>query len=132
MLSNFDSENDQVSVAKLEQKRTDVSNKIRHATETIGSVKKSISDLEKDIAEIDKNISEALKRNTELISLRHQIEVIDELYYQISRICGNIMSEMKTEIEETTWSIFDSMIWKRNTFGSVKISDSYKIRMAQK
>ena len=88
--------------------------------------------MEKDIAEIDKNISEALKRNTELISLRHQIEVIDELYYQISRICGNIMSEMKTEIEETTWSIFDSMIWKRNTFGSVKISDSYKIRMAQK
>ena len=127
MLSNFDSENDQVNVAKLEQKRTDVSNKIRHATETIGSVKKSISDLEKDIAEIDKNISEALKRNTELISLRHQIEVIDELYYQISRICGNIMSEMKTEIEETTWSIFDSMIWKRNTFGSVKISDSYNI-----
>ena len=30
MLSNFDSENDQVNVAKLEQKRTDVSNKIRH------------------------------------------------------------------------------------------------------
>ena len=44
----------------------------------------------------------------------------------------NIMSGMRSEIESTTWSIFDSMIWKKNTFGSIEINDAYEITVYSK
>ena len=38
-----------------------------------------------------------------------------------------VMDEMKAEIEKTTWDIFDSMIWKKQTFGRIEIDNSYDI-----
>ena len=59
--------------------------------------------------------------------IRKQLEVIDMLHGQFTKIKNQIMDEMKAEIEKTTWTIFDSMIWKKQTFGSIEIDDSYDI-----
>ena len=59
--------------------------------------------------------------------IRKQLAVIDMLHGQFVKIKRHIMDEMKAEIEKTTWEIFDSMIWKRNTFGGIEISDEYDI-----
>lgn len=39
---------------------------------------------------------------------------------------------MKNEIQSITWKYFDEMIWKKNTFGSISISDVYDIAVYNK
>lgn len=64
--------------------------------------------------------------------IRKQITVIDMLHTNFKRIKNSIMEEMKNEIETITWNFFDSMIWKRNTFGSISISEQYDIAVYNK
>lgn len=59
--------------------------------------------------------------------IRKQIDVIDMLYSNLKNIKSSIMDDMKREIENITWSYFDRMIWKKNTFGKIVISDNYDI-----
>ena len=37
------------------------------------------------------------------------------------------MNNIKTEIQALTWHMFDTMIWKKNTFGSISINDAYEL-----
>lgn len=49
------------------------------------------------------------------------------IHGQFTKIKNQIMDEMKAEIEKITWTIFDSMIRKKQTFGRIEIDDSYDI-----
>lgn len=60
------------------------------------------------------------------------ISVLESMTEGFDTIKENIMSGMRSEIESTTWAIFDSMIWKKNTFGSIDINDAYEITVYSK
>lgn len=64
--------------------------------------------------------------------IRKQITVIDMLHMNFKSIKNSIMEEIKRDIETITWNFFDSMIWERNTFGSITISEEYDIAVYNK
>lgn len=126
-LSNFESESGQLNVAKTEAERTGVIQKINAANQAIGAANTTISGCNERLSEIENAINRALQTMSEHEDIRKQLEVIDMLHGQFRKIKTQIMDEMKAEIEKTTWAIFDSMIWKKKTFGSIRIDNSYDI-----
>jgi len=131
-LSNFENESDQINVAKIEEKRASIINQINAANQTIGAAKVTISTCKEHLSEIEADLTVALQKMSEHDDIRKQLTVIDKLHTNFKSIKISIMEEMKREIETTTWKFFDSMIWKRNTFGSIFISEEYDIAVYNK
>lgn len=126
-LANFESESGELDVAKTEAERTLVISQINAANQAIGAALTTISACNDRLAQIEKDLATALQKMNEHEDIRKQLAVIDEMHGQFRKIKRHIMDEMKAEIEKITWEIFDSMIWKRNTFGGINISDEYDI-----
>ena len=126
-LSNFESESGQLNVAKTEAERTAIIQRINVANQAIGAANTTIAACNERLAQIEAAVTKALQTMNEHADIRKQLEVIDMLHGQFTKIKNQIMDEMKAEIEKTTWTIFDSMIWKKQTFGSIEIDDSYDI-----
>lgn len=126
-LANFESESGELDVAKVEAERTTVISQINTANQAIGAAQNAISVCNDRLAQIEKELSTALQKMNEHADIRKQLAVIDDMHGHFRKIKRHIMDEMKAEIEKITWEIFDSMIWKRNTFGGIEISDEYDI-----
>lgn len=126
-LSNFESESGQLNVAKTEAERTAIIQRINVANQAIGAANTTIAACNERLAQIEAAVNKALQTMNEHADTRKQLEVIDMLHGQFTKIKNQIMDEMKAEIEKTTWDIFDSMIWKKQTFGRIEIDDSYDI-----
>ncbi len=131
-LVNFESESDQINVAKTEEKRASIISQINAANQTIGAAKTTITACNERLANIETDLTAALQKMSEHDDIRKQITVIDMLHTNFKRIKNSIMEEMKNEIETITWNFFDSMIWKRITFGSISISEQYDIAVYNK
>lgn len=127
LLTNYESESDEMNVSQLEIERSNIINQISTANQAIGAARTNINNYEKRLGDIDNEIKAALQKMNEHDDIRKQVEVIDGLWEKFSKIKSQIMDEIKSEIEKMTWDIFDSMIWKRQTFGKIKIGDSYGI-----
>lgn len=72
------------------------------------------------------------ERNAEKDLLSKQVVTFRRLYTQLESIQSAIMDEIKIDIQSQTWKRFDAMIWKRNTFGSLVINDSYELSVFNK
>lgn len=132
ILSNFDSESKQIDVAKLENKRTTWQNKLKSAMRTIGAAESTIATSKKRIEDLDAEIEAFTKKIDSYNETKQIISVLEAMIEGFDTIKENIMSSMRSEIESTTWAIFDSMIWKKNTFGSIDINDAYEITVYSK
>ena len=126
-LSNFENLADQVNVSDIESKRSVVISKINTANQAIGAADVTMQNCDKELHLIEEKRSAALNKMNEHEDIRKQIDVIDMLYSNLKNIKSSIMDDMKREIENITWSYFDRMIWKKNTFGKIVISDNYDI-----
>lgn len=126
-LSNFESITGQVNVSEVEAKRSNLIYKINIANQAIGAAKVTIQGCDDELQKIEDKRRTALKKMGEHDDIRKQIAVIEMLHSHFKRIKTAIMDDMKREIEETTWGFFDRMIWKKNTFGRIMISDTYDI-----
>lgn len=126
-LSGFETESGGLDVAKAESERTAIIQRINIANQAIGAANTTIDSCKDRLVEIEASLTKALNTMSEHDDIRKQIEVIDMLHSQFTNIKNHIMDEMKAEIEKTTWDIFDSMIWKKQTFGKIEIDESYDI-----
>lgn len=126
-LSNFETEEGELNVAKTEHKRNEIINDINAAYSAIGAARTTIENCKTHLKKIEDDLKSALKKLTEHEDLKKQLAVIERMHGQFVLIKNKLMDEMRSEIEQTTWEFFDSMIWKRNTFGGIKISDTYEI-----
>ena len=132
ILSNFDSDSDKLNISEIEKKRSDNIYKTKIANESIGSAKITIQNCEAELRSIEEQRSVLLKKMDEHNEMRKQISVIKMLYSNFKKIKDSIIKEMKEEIEKITWEYFDRMIWKKNTFGHITISDKYDITVYNK
>ena len=119
-------------MAKLENKRTTWQNKFKSAMRTIGAAESTIATSKKRIEDLDAEIEAFTKKIDSYNETKQIISVLESMIEGFDTIKENIMSGMRAEIESTTWVIFDSMIWKKNTFGSIDINDAYEITVYSK
>lgn len=126
-LSNYDSASGSIDVAELERERIETIRTEANVNQSIGVSQKTIDDCQEQLEQIENDMERALQTENEQKELSRHIEIITRLHHEFRDIKNQIANEMKAEIEKITWDIFESMIWKRQTFGSIKIDDSYNI-----
>lgn len=131
-LSNYESGDGSLDVAATENRRTEVNLRIETVSKAIGASESTILVCDEEISKIEKELSDAAKKIKEHADIKEEIGVLSEIQKQFSTIKEHIMGAMRREIERITWDIFDAMIWKSNTFGSIAISDNYDVAVYNK
>ncbi len=123
--NNADSNSSEFNVSKVESERSTYDTKIKNAELRHGLNEKDIKinndELKKKKEERDNLEAKASSKD----QLNNQVKVFRTLSSELGKVQSSIMNEIKDEIQKLTWDRFDSMIWKKNTFGSIEIDDSY-------
>ena len=131
-LANFTNSDGQVNVAEAEKQRTQLREQVSSADKAIGTSEANIKTFDQQIASLQKKIDDAQKKLGIKSSLKQQIAVLVKIEDYFRNIRNDITTNMRKEIQTTTWNIFDSMIWKRNTFGKIVIGDNYEVSVYNK
>lgn len=126
-LANFTNSEDTVNVAKVEEERRKQRGLISSMDQAIGTSKTNIEGFRQQIEDLQRQIDEAQKKLGIKNDLKQQIAVLDKIADIFRDIKNHITTNMRKEIQATTWNIFDSMIWKHNTFGKIIIGDNYDV-----
>ena len=132
VLSNYKSEKEYIDVAGTERRRSEVNDQIEALSRTIGASTSTLHNCQDEIERIDKALEGATKKIQEHEDIKAELAVIANMYGKLSEVKECIMTVMRKEIEQTTWEFFDSMIWKKNTFGKVTISKDYEVSVFNK
>ena len=134
LLSNYDSNETQgkINIAVTESKRAKVISQIKLAYQNESAAEATIQLCESAIEEINKKQLDAIKKIKEYDDIRHEMEIIQKLHAYFKRFQSDIMERMRSEIQSITWKYFDEMIWKKNTFEGISISDLYDIAVYNK
>ncbi|MDE7221771.1 MAG: hypothetical protein K2N40_00670, partial [Ureaplasma sp.] len=125
--NHADEKEERQRIAQLEKERKDK----RSESSTIDQRKKlnenEILVLNKRIVELESTIRYNESKMEQSNMLKKQVTVLRKIQTEFSRIKDEITTEIRKEIQDVTWQVFDSMIWKTNTFGKIEIDDNYKI-----
>lgn len=131
-LVNYTNSDGKVNVAEAEKNRSDLSSQISTADMVIGSQTTAIKTYTADIEKLQSKIDDAQKKLDTKNELKQQIKVLVQVEDYYKKIKDYITDNMRKEIQTTTWNIFDSMIWKHNTFGRVEIGEGYDVSVYNK
>lgn len=126
-LANFTTAEGGVNVSEAEQTRQQLRVQISSLDRAIGTAEANIKLYDKQIADLQKEIDEAQTKLGINTSLKQQISILVKIEEHFKNIKDKITTSMREEIQTTTWRIFDSMIWKHNTFGNIVIGENYDI-----
>lgn len=126
-LANYANGGDTFDVAKVEANRNTYSKWISDSKVKKGINENQIKGLNLELETKKKERDQQESKNTEKNLLSNQVKVYRTLSTNFSAVQNSIMNNIKTEIQALTWHMFDTMIWKKNTFGSISINDAYEL-----
>lgn len=72
-------------------------------------------------------VNKAIKKYNANKELDKELNRTKELSDYVTTIKEELIIDMKTKISEETFQLFDSMIWKKNTYKKVVIDDNYNV-----
>ena len=129
ILINYENSNEdkKVDVSKLEIRRNEIKNQIGIYNQTIGAAKSGITLCVDEIDRLQKKLEEAKSKLAQSDKTKQKLEVVEMMQRYYAQILANITGGMREEIEETTRQLFESMNWKTQSFGKMKIDDSYSV-----
>lgn len=131
-LANFTNSDGKVNVTEAEKQRSQLREQVSSADKAIGTSEANIKSYDQQITNLQKQIDDAQKKLGIKSSLKQQIAVLVKIGDYFRNIRNDITTNMRKEIQTTTWNIFDSMIWKRNAFGKIVIGEKYEVSVYNK
>ena len=116
-----------MNVSELEKERQDVQNEIL-SKNRIKTENELLLRQKKDQLEIlEKELKEMENSNEQKILLQKQVATFKSLTTHFTQVKKDLMDVIKNEIEDRTWELFSNMLWKKETFNSLKINDDYEM-----
>ncbi len=82
-----------------------------------------------DLKRLEKELGEYEEKANIQSEQKAQLAVLKELSTSFCKVRDAIVNETKKEMQEQTWKAFQSMIWKKNTFGKIEIDDQYNVSL---
>jgi len=129
ILINYEnnSEDGKVDVPKKEARRKVIKQQIDTYNQAIGAANNSITLCKQEIERLRSKLEDAKAKLKQSDKTQQQLAVVMMMQKYYSQILSNITGGMRNEIEVTTRSIFETMNWKTQTFGSMEIDDNYSV-----
>lgn len=132
LITGMESDSTKRQTADYEQKRTDLKIKLRTTDNLIGNLEQQIEQKKKELESAITSRDQAVQRSSKFASEQAKLHTIEMLRNRYQAIKKQIIEQMRSEISDVTWTFFDEMIWKRNTFGHIEISDTYDVTVFDK
>ncbi len=118
---------DDAKISRWEKELEIVKKKKREITDNSGRRKQEIEDLGTEIAKLVKEYERELKKKHKRTELTKKLLFCSKAMKAATDIKEEIMDEIRSEIEELTRDQFFELIWKRENFKTVQISENYDI-----
>lgn len=98
----------------------------------LGKIKTNMENLKDEIKDLNDDLAEAMKNNQKLKILNKKKELCETARDLANDTKNEIMNRTKDDIEEFTRSAFFDLIWKKETYETVNIDDSYQLQLINK
>lgn len=115
------------NVALWNRERDQAKGEVAKCNKEIAGHEAMIAMKSAEIAKLEKQLSEYEKKSAIQEQQREELNVLKKMSDGFTKVRNAIVNETKKEMQEQTWKTFSSMIWKKNTFGSISIDDQYNV-----
>lgn len=112
---------------KVDNERTMKSN-----LEKRGSYKKELEDKEKNLETLKQEYDDALQANEELGDLREHANFVSEAKLIVNKVKNEIVGDVKSRMEQLTMELFETLIWKKETYGRIELDDNFRLKLFHK
>lgn len=126
-LAHYDEAGINKRVAELEKRRTELKKNIREEGESIGFFKNDYNRYGEQKKQKEQLRDKIEDQNKTKNKYQFQLNVYISLCQNMKIVRDTIVARTRSDIEAATWIMFDDMIWKKNTFGSIKLTESYDL-----
>ena len=99
---------------------------------TLGIIKNNIENLKEEIKEKNEELAKVMKNKDKLKILNKKKELCENARDLAKNTKNEIMHRTKEDIEQFTRSAFFDLIWKKETYETVYIDDSYQLHLINK
>lgn len=126
-LSHYDEAGINKHVAELERRRIEIRQTIRKEGETVGICKNNCERYGEQKKQKEQERGKIEIQNKTKNKAQIQLNAYMDLCQNMKSVRDAIVARTKSDIETATWIMFDDMIWKKNTFGFIKLTNSYDL-----
>ena len=98
----------------------------------IGQYNEIIKNLDAEIEDLYKKEKKASDESKMLDETKEYKAFAEEALKIITSIEAEIISDVKSQMEDETMRLFDSLIWKENTYGRISFDDNFKLNLFSK
>lgn len=105
----------------------DLEERMEDENQDLGSFRFNKERITEEIQKLDEDIKKEADKMDKAHKIQGEITFCTKSYDVVTNVKAQIMQEIKDKIEKNTKDLFLNLVWKRNTFGDVKIDDSYNI-----
>lgn len=100
---------------------------LNRCRENIGFYKSAAEAARRELPGLQKKMEEYESKAKIQQEVKRKLKVLSELLKSFEKVKDTIVAETEKEMQELTWKYFQSMIWKKNTFGNIVIDDDYNV-----
>lgn len=119
-------------VADWMDERTNLQNTMRLNDQKIGEYKQMIKNLDDEIEDLYIKERKASDESKMLDETRAYKTFAEDALKIISSIESEIITDVKSQMEDETMRLFDSLVWKENTYGSIEFDNNFKLNLFSK
>ncbi len=124
-----DEEGNVIDFLELDNKIRNYDSNIASINRVIGATEALIRNNENTYQEKCEEYEAAVKRENEDKELQSIIDTLKFIIENLTSVKEEIAKEVRTKLEEVTKEIFMKVIKKKETFGNIRISDSYRLSL---
>ena len=119
-------------VADWIEERNQLTDAIRRNDQKIGSYKEMVRRFNDELADLEKQEKKAVDDMKELEAIKKYKTFAEDALRIMTSIEEEIISDVKAEMESETMSLFDELVWKKNTYGHIEFDDNFKLNLYSK
>lgn len=100
--------------------------------EKIGKYKEQLENMKKELTEKEKEYNDAVSKNKACAEIQEKYKFVLRAKDLLVKIKDGIVSEITSQLESKTMELFESLIWKKDTYGRVELDANFRLKLYHK
>lgn len=97
-----------------------------------GSYKKDLENKEHQLGMAQKEYKDAIAANDECDDLNKHLDFVTDAKTIVTTVSNEIVTAVKSEMETVTMQIFESLLWKQETYSRIELDDNFRLKLFHK
>jgi DNA sulfur modification protein DndD len=121
-----------VDINKKYEEKEKLNKERSNLERTKGALDKDLVQSENEIIKLEKDLDKELGKEVSYKFEKKRIKLCENAINELTIIKENLLREVRSNVQEKTFSYFDKLIWKEDTFDELRIDENYDIKIHHK